>query len=136
MSYKKSDVKSVLLAVDNLAYRDMISGILQSKGYRVIKANNLLSVIESLENYQIHLLISEVELPEISMINFLPFLRKRYPDLKVIITMKDYSPETELSLRPYKILYVFTWPIEIEILKSVVEKGLKIQNEEIVSLFR
>lgn len=136
MIYQKRDVRSVLLAVDKSADRDVISGILLSKGYRVIKAENLLSIIESLENYQVHLLISDFELPEISMNNFLPFLRKRYPDLKVIITMKDYSPEKELSLRPYKILYVFTWPIKVEILKSIVEKGLEIHKEKVVSLFQ
>ena len=136
MIYQKRDVRSVLLAVYNSVDRDMISGILLSKGYRVIKADNLLSVIESLENYRVHLLISDFELPEISMNNFLPFLRKRYPDLKVIITMKNYSPEKELSLRLYKILYVFTWPINIEILKSVVEKGLEIHKEKVISLFQ
>ena len=129
-----NQTKTVLVAFQNSSEIDSISRILDSEHYRIIQASNFLSLIESFERYRIHLIISEVDLPGISMITLLPFLRKRHPDLKVIVAMKDYSPEKELILRPYKILYVLTWPLNAALLKSLVSRGLEIYKKERITV--
>jgi len=48
--------------------------------------------------------------------------------------MKNYSPELELTLRQYNILYVMRWPINGELFMSVVEKGLKRFERGLVSI--
>ena len=124
--------KTILLAFRRTSDLDSLSEVLSSDGYRIIKAKNFLTLINSLERYRIHLIISEVKLPGISMAAFLPFLRGRDSDIKVIIVMKEYSPRMELSLRQYNILYVIPWPVSRELLKSLVEKGLERIEKDII----
>ena len=126
--------KTILLAFRRTSDLDSLSEVLSSDSYRIIKAKNFLTLINSLERYHIHLIISEVKLPGISMAAFLPFLRRRYSDIKVIIVMKEYSPRMELSLRPYKILYVMPWPVSRELLKSLVEKGLESCEKDLITI--
>jgi len=126
--------KTILLAFRRTSDLDSLSEVLSSDGYRIIKAKNFLTLINSLERYRIHLIISEVKLPGISMAAFLPFLRRHYSYIKVIIVMKEYSPRIELSLRPYKILYVMPWPVSRELLKSLVEKGLERSENDLITV--
>ena len=131
--YLEEKNKTILLTFRKDFSTDFISDILSSEGYRLIRANNFLSLIDSLERFHIHLIISEAKLPCISMSAFIPFLRKRYPDIKVIIVMKEYSPLIELSLRPHKLLYIMSWPVSNTLLKSVVAKGLEKSVKGLIS---
>lgn len=132
MDNSKKNNKTILLAFQSYSDMNYLSEVLSSDCYRIIRAGNFLSLIDALDHYRIHLIISEVNIPGISMINFLPFLRKRYSNIKVIIAMKDYSPRLELSLRQYNILYVIPWPVSRELLKSLVEKGLERREKDII----
>jgi DNA-binding NtrC family response regulator len=122
-------VKTILLAFQNGNRREYLTGVLSREGYRILCADSPLSLIESLNDYCIDLLISQVKLPGISMEDFLPFLRQRHLDIKVIIAVEDYSPKLELSLRPYKILYMMQLPVSENLLRSVVARGLEIGKE-------
>ncbi len=117
--------KTVLLALNDDTETDFLKGMLARDGYRVFKAGNFLSLINKFERFNIHVLISDVDLPGFSMIAFLPFLRERYEEVKVIIIMKEYSPEVERALRPYKVMYVMPHPVNGDLLKSVLSYGLK-----------
>ncbi len=117
--------KTVLLALNDDTETDFLGGVLVRDGYRVLKAGNFLSLINRLERYRIHVLIADVDLPGFSMIAFLPFMRERYEEVKVIIIMKEYSPNVERALRPYKVMYVMPHPVDGDLLKSVLSYGLK-----------
>ena len=117
--------KTVLLALNDDRETDFLKGVLARDGYRVLQAGNFLSLINKFERYKINVLISEVDLPGISMIAFLPFMRERYEEVKVIIIMKEYSQQVERDLRPYKVMYVMPHPVNEDLLKSVLSYGLK-----------
>lgn len=125
MIYHNIERKTVLAAFRRNSDMKYLQDVLSTDGYRILKASDFVSLIESLNRYRIHLIISEVKLPGISMTNFLPFLRQRYMDIKVIIVMKNYSPRIELLLRSHKILYVMPWPVSRELLRSVISNGLE-----------
>ncbi|MFW6138189.1 MAG: hypothetical protein ACOC7U_03350 [Spirochaetota bacterium] len=120
--------KTILIAFRKPGDADQLVHILSKEDYRVIKAQNFLGLIESLENYHIDLMVSEVALPGVSMFYFLPFLRKRYSDIKVIIAMKNYSPRAELLLRPYKVMYFLQWPADHSLLTSIIKAGLEARD--------
>ncbi len=124
--------KTVLLAFPNTSDMDYLTRLLSSHEYRIIRADSFITLIEALDRFKVHLLISDVKLADISMAAFLPFLRKRFSDIKVIIAMKNYSPELELTLRQYNILYVMRWPINGELFISVVEKGFEKFERELI----
>jgi len=117
--------KTVLLALNDDTETEFLKGMLARDGYRVLKADNFLSLINKFERYNIHVLISDVNLPGFSMVAFLPFMRERYEGVKVIIIMKEYSPNVERVLRPYKVMYVMPHPLNGDLLKSVLSYGLK-----------
>jgi DNA-binding NtrC family response regulator len=132
MFYHKNNNKTVLLAFKKTSDIDYCTEALSSDEYRILKASDFMSLIESLVQYRIDLIISEVELYGISMTHFLPFLQKYYPGIKLIIIMKNDSLRIELELRKYNVLYVAKWPAKQEILKSVAAKGLESIREKLV----
>ena len=125
--------KTILLASGKSSEMDSIESSLSSSEYRIIRAQNFHSLINSIFHYRVHLLITAVELPDISMVSFLPFLREWFQDIKVIITMKPSNPDLERFLRKYNILYVMHWPINERLLASIVEKGMEKYERELVS---
>jgi two-component SAPR family response regulator len=125
MFYHKKNNKTVLLAFKKTSDIDHCLEAFPSDEYRILKACDFMSLIDSLVRYRIDLIISEVELHGISMIHFIPFLRKYYTDIKLIIVLKNSSSRIELRIRQYNVLYVAQWPANQEILKSVAAKGLR-----------
>jgi len=126
MASVKNHHKTVLFVFDDSSEIDCMSDAFASNECRVIKAADLKSLFESLEKFKVDLVIAEEKFRGIPLTQILPFLRTRFPELKIIIATRGYSPENELTLRPYKVLYIMPFPINIELLVSIVEKGLKL----------
>jgi len=122
---KVMDRKSVLVAFQNSTEMEDIVRPLQTAGYRILQADSILTFFDALERYEIDLLITDVELPGVSMPALLPFMNQRYPLMKVIVVMRSYSPSLELDLRSHSVLYTMSWPVNGELLLSVVKKGLE-----------
>jgi DNA-binding NtrC family response regulator len=127
-------VKKILIADRNDDRRDYLSSVLKSDEYRILSAENLLSLIDTLHTFQVDLLVLQVDLPGILMNELLSYIRKRHLEIKVILLMKHYSPEIERNLRPFKILYVMTWPIREDLLRSIVSRGLEFPEGELAYL--
>jgi len=125
------DVKTILIADQSDHRREYVRSVLKMEEYRILEVDNLLLLIEALNSHRIDLLVSEVDFPGIMMVELLSYIRKKYFDMKVILTMECYSPELELNLRPYKILYVVTWPIREDLLRSIVARGLEVEAREL-----
>ena len=125
------DVKSILLGFQSSEERERLINTLTYEDYRVFDAENLLSLLENLNNYRIDMLITEADFPGIAMTDLLSYLRRKYFDLKVIITTREYSPEIELKLRPFKILYIMAWPVNERLLQSIVARGLEVERTDV-----
>jgi DNA-binding NtrC family response regulator len=123
------DVKTTLIADQSAYRRDILSTLLAFEDHRVIGVDNLLSLIDTLNNYRVDLLISHVDLPGIPMVDLIEYIRKKYFDIKIILLMREYSPELERILRPFKILFVGTWPVREALFRSVVARSLERRNE-------
>ncbi|MGQ9614970.1 MAG: hypothetical protein ACUVWJ_01045 [Spirochaetota bacterium] len=120
--------KTILLAIHRPEDRESILKVLSPAEYRIILAEDLISLFDFFQQHRIDLLIAESDFPGVSMCDFLSFLRYRYGEIKVIIAMKEYSVDRELLLRQHKILYVMRWPLNGELLNSIVMRGLGIER--------
>ncbi len=129
MEARNDKKKTILLAFGTQWDALALCDVFPSDNYRLLHADNVLSLISSLERYVVDLLIVEAELTGISSSAFFPFLRERYGGLKVIVAMKEYSAKLERSMRPHKILYVMTWPLNPGLIQSIVERGLSYEGE-------
>jgi len=126
--------KTILVAFSSSSDSCVLCEALYSEKCRLLRADNILSLINTLERHIVDMLIVDAEMPCVSMSHFLPFLRERYGEMKVIVAMKDYSAQQEVNVRTHKILYVLNWPINPGLLQSVVERGLSLDSERAVSV--
>jgi DNA-binding NtrC family response regulator len=128
------DTKKILVADRDGNRRHYLCSVLKSEEYRILAAENVLALIDTLHTFQIDLLVLQVDLPGILINELLSYIRKRHLEMKVILLMKHYSPDIERNLRPFKILYVMTWPIREELLRSIVSRGLEVPETELAYL--
>lgn len=120
--------KTILIAFHRPEDRESILKVLSPMEYRIILAEDIISLFDFLQQYRIDLLIAESDFPGVSMSDLLSFLRSRYGEIKVIIAMKEYSVDSELILRQHKLLYLMRWPLNGELLNSIVVRGLGIER--------
>ena len=125
-------VKTIVLRIQNNEERERLYDIFSYDDYRVLIADNLLMLIEYLNDYRIDLLISDAEWSDIATDDLLSYVRNKYFDIKIIITTREYSPELELRLRPYKLLYIMSSPVNVELLQSIVARGLEAEKSAFV----
>ena len=125
--------KTILVASTSSSDTYELCEALLSDRYRLLCAEGLFSLISSLDRYSVDMLVVDAELPGVSMTDFLPFIRERYGEIKIILTRKEYSAELELALRPHKILYMLTFPVNRELLRSIVKRGLALDVERALS---
>ncbi len=86
--------ETVLLVEDEFEVRQLAAEILQNAGYRVLKASHGKEAIEVIKNYnaKVHLLISDVIMPEMNGKKLADNLLNQYSDFKVIF-ISGYTGE-------------------------------------------
>ena len=89
--------ETVLLVEDDKAVRRITRISLQSQGYTVLEASNGVSGLQQADSYpgEIHLLISDVVMPEMGGRQLLDAVRKRRPELRVLF-MSGYTDDAVL----------------------------------------
>jgi CheY-like chemotaxis protein len=82
-----SDRQTILLAEDEEVYRRLISSVLQRAGFDILVAANGKEAVEHAERYRgrIHLLLTDVSMPEVEGPLLARYLQAIRRDLKVIV---------------------------------------------------
>jgi DNA-binding NtrC family response regulator len=77
-----------------------------------------LSLLEKLENPINYLILSDINMPEMTGIELLKEIKSRYPELKVVM-ITAYGDETNYNLaKQHGAIDYFTKPLEFDLLKS------------------
>ena len=121
-----SDSKHVLLAEDEPVIRDLVEGLLDSWGYRVFPAGNGREALEIAEVHEgpIHLLVSDVTMPEMEGPELAEKLKAKLPKLRVIL-LSGYC-HTEIVLhRGWKFIQK---PFQLQEFRAAVEDMWKPEN--------
>ena len=114
--------KTVIIAIDNPDQRRWCVETLIESGCRIFEATELIHIADLLYRYRINIIISNPDLKNVPLYELLPLLKRFYKDTKVIMFMKDYSPEKELILRLNGVSNTIPWPVSRELLVSLVNK--------------
>jgi PAS domain S-box-containing protein len=95
--YASRGTETVLLVEDDKAVRRITRISLQSQGYTVLEASNGVAGLQQAETYpgEIHLLISDVVMPEMGGRQLLDAVRKHRPELRVLF-MSGYTDDAVL----------------------------------------
>ena len=119
--------KTIMLVEDNKALRDAFREILEAAGYEVLSAANgreALALYHE-KNLEVNLLVSDINMPEMSGIELAVILRQANPNIKVVI-MSGLAPSGAVQQN-------YPVPIESWLQKPI---GMKIFLQTINDLMR
>ena len=88
----------VLIVDDELDICYLLSGMLKQKNFQASFVNSLSDAITALQNDTPSLLFLDNHLPDGFGLDFIPYVKKNYPDLKVVmITAHDGAAERKTA---------------------------------------
>ncbi len=121
---QKEDFK-ILIAEDDDIVREVISSILLKEGYHVFTAKDGLEAIRMLIIDDVHLVLTDIKMPNADGIEVLRQAIKSNPDCAVVILTAYGSLENALNAIKEGAFDYLTKPFRIQELLFVVEKAYK-----------
>jgi CheY-like chemotaxis protein len=122
----KKDI-SLLVVDDQPEIRGMIANFLEDQGYFVQEAEDALNALNNnLEKKPFHLVLSDINMPEIKGFELLKMVRDRWPETKRVL-MTAYNVEDYLDLamsHDIGNIFVKTIPFNFQELSTVLDKLL------------
>ncbi len=91
--------KRILLVEDTDIVRDVLSGFLESEGYRIDEARDVVEAIEKLAEKDFDVVITDIKMPRMDGISLLKEVRKFHPGTDVIIITDYNNRSLQTSLR-------------------------------------
>jgi CheY-like chemotaxis protein len=125
-SQETSGTETILLVEDEAAVRDLTVGILQSHGYRVLVASHGPEALRIQQTYQgpIHLLLTDVVMPQMSGRELADKLRQLRPGIRVLF-MSGYADKRITRDNQFEPGTAFiAKPLTIEVLTQQVRRLL------------
>jgi CheY-like chemotaxis protein len=121
-------VSVIHLVDDNQSYRAAIREFLEPLGHRVVESRNGQAVIETCEQVQPDLVITDVLLPEQGGLQVLRELRERFPRVQIIALSGSWlvqSPEFLALIKELGIQAVVRKPFRSTALMNRIEEALQ-----------
>lgn len=76
---------SILIVEDEASIRGLLARILGLEGYKIFEASDVAAGREVLRNETIHLVLTDVNLPDANGIDLTKFIKKEYPLIEVVV---------------------------------------------------
>lgn len=117
------DMNKLLIVEDNKSMREMLGNILQEKGYEVKSAEDVASAMMLLRSEYFHLVISDLQLPDIDGIAFL----KKIKQFKIPFIILTAFGSIELAVEAIKegAFNFVSKPVDPDYLFLIIEKALE-----------
>lgn len=128
IEFDKSRVR-ILIVDDEDSIRNMLGISLKEDGWNVELAANGKLGLEALEKCPFHIVISDIQMPEMSGIDFLAATKAKYPNVEFIIMTSNASLETAMQAIKLGAYDYVTKPFEN---LSVVSKKMTQVSEKIL----
>lgn len=112
----------VLIVDDELDICYLLSGILKQRNFRTGFVNSLSDAVNALRTDRPSLLVLDNHLPDGFGLDFIPYVKKNYPEVKVImITAHDGSLERKKALEGGVDLFV-SKPLSRKLINDAIDK--------------
>lgn len=122
-SKKVEEEKIILLAEDEIMLSDLLTELLESAGYNVIKVYNGEEVLRVLtEEIQVDMVIMDYNMPEMSGIECAEKIRKLNLHMPIILSSGSQSIETNLEAKKAGITSFVNKPYEFDTLLQTINK--------------
>jgi len=115
---------SILVADDVPAHRALIAGCLRDAGYTVIEASDGTAALDAIAASNIHMVISDVQMPGATGIELLPAIRARLPHAPILLVTA--YPDVRAAVGAIKVgaLDYLAKPIDFDELLDIVGRSL------------
>lgn len=118
----------ILLAEDEKAQRELLEGFLRKEGFSVDTAANGREVLQKLESQFFDISLMDYKMPELDGLQTLQEIRKRYPDLPVVMMTAYGTVETAVASMKEGALDYLTKPIDLDELFLMLQKVMERSN--------
>ena len=119
----------ILVVDDELSMRELLSIVLKREGYQVLLAENGRTAIGLLEREPIDLLISDINMPDMSGVDVLRAAKKIDQDVLGIMITAFASTETAVEAMRLGACDYLSKPFDVDLLKMKVRE--KIENRQL-----
>ncbi len=115
--------KIILLAEDEVMLSELLSELLESNGYNVIRVSNGVEVLKVLtEEIKVDLAILDYYMPVMNGIDCIKNIRKLNFNIPIILSSGSLSPKDSPEIERLKIDEILPKPYEFEILVKTIQK--------------
>ncbi|MBM4350235.1 MAG: sigma-54-dependent Fis family transcriptional regulator [Deltaproteobacteria bacterium] len=115
----------ILIAEDEKAQRELLEGFLKKEGFSVEAASNGRQAIEKIEREFFDIAFLDYKMPELDGLQTLQEIRKRFPDLPVVMMTAYGTVETAVASMKEGALDYLTKPIDLDELLLIIRKVLE-----------
>ncbi len=120
-------MSNLLIVDDEQSYRQLLTLVFETEGYKVRTAKNGREAVEILQVEPADLVISDVRMPDMDGIELLSAAREMLPDLGVVLMTAFASVETARDAFKLGADDFIQKPFDVEELKLIVRKTLEKQ---------
>ena len=128
------DIKPTILIVDDEEKTRKVLSIGLNDKYKILLAKNGNDAVKLLNNNNIHLLLTDLKMPNMSGIDLLKYVQKNHKSIPVVIITAFGSVENAVEAMKMGALDYMLKPVKIDELESLIEKSLnygRLLNENI-----
>ncbi|MCJ7705280.1 MAG: sigma-54 dependent transcriptional regulator [Desulfobacterales bacterium] len=115
----------ILIAEDEKTQRDLLEGFLKKEGFSVGTASNGRQAIEKIGGAFFDIAFLDYKMPELDGLQTLREIRKRFPDLPVVMMTAYGTVETAVASMKEGALDYLTKPIDLDELLLIIQKVLE-----------
>lgn len=127
-----ASIKTILIVDDEPRLLESVQAGLKEHEDRleVLTAHNGKEAVELLKTIQVHLVVTDLKMPELDGFELLAHISVKYPSIPVIVMTAFNTPEIEKKLLESSSLKLLEKPIDIDELADSIFEGLKQSKEE------
>lgn len=115
----------ILIVDDEPAIRLVVSSLLRRSGHEVTEADDGCKCLQLLQGMAVDLVITDMQMPNMSGMELMGQVRKRFPDVAIIAMSGHHTPDVLLKIAeffgPVGIIHK---PFEVEALFGAVDAAL------------
>lgn len=119
------EVYSLLIADDDSALRQALRDVFEPRGFRTLLAANGREAIDLIEANDIHCLLLDMHMPDLTGLEILQIVRPRWAQLPAIMLTADHSKrilQEAVALRAFTVLRK---PVSRELVTDTVQRALR-----------
>jgi DNA-binding NtrC family response regulator len=116
---------TVLIVDDEVEVLDSLRRTLRDEGYRILTAPSAAEALPLLAQGEIDLIVSDIEMPDMSGTELVSFVRRTYPDVVRILLTGDASLETAMrAINDGEVHRYLTKPWDKAVLRETIRQAL------------